>query len=181
MTLPFYTIGHSNRSSEDFVALLQEAHVERVVDVRRIPMSRTNPQFNKTTLPDVLADFQISYEHSAALGGRRGRVKDVPADVNAYWENKSFHNYADYALSREFRDGLERLIEAGRQRRCAIMCSEAVWWRCHRRLIADNLLARSEPVLHIMGRGRLEPARLTGGAVIGLDETVTYPAPMRMD
>jgi uncharacterized protein (DUF488 family) len=181
VTLPFYTIGHSNRSFEDFVALLQAPQVERVVDVRKIPMSRTNPQFNKTTLPAALADHQISYEHNDALGGRRGLMRSVGGDVNGYWENKSFHNYADYALSDAFHAGLEALINVGRRRRCAVMCSEAVWWRCHRRLIADNLLARGETVLHIMGHGRVEPARLTAGAVVRADRAVLYPAPANLE
>ena len=91
------------------------------------------------------------------------------------WENRSFHNYADYALTQEFRAGLAHLIGEGRKRRCAVMCSEAVWWRCHRRLIADNLIAHGETVIHIMDKGRLEPARLTPGAVIRPDKSVVYP------
>ena len=176
MTLPFYTIGHSNRSFEDLVALLQEAQILQVVDVRKIPRSRANPQFNQETLPHRLAEHQIAYDHNVGLGGRRGRIEDVADDSNGYWENKSFHNYADYALSASFHAGLEQLIETGRHQRSAIMCSEAVWWRCHRRLIADNLLARRETVIHIMGHGRLEKARLTAGAVIHPDGTVSYPA-----
>lgn len=175
VSLPFFTIGHSNRSLEAFVELLQDSRVARVVDVRKMPMSRTNPQFNKDTFPDALAAFQISYDHIAALGGLRGKTSSLPSDVNGVWENKSFHNYADYALSDPFRDGLACLIAEGRKRRCAIMCSEAVWWRCHRRLIADNLLARGEAVFHIMGHGRIEAARLTPGAVVRPDKTVIYP------
>jgi uncharacterized protein (DUF488 family) len=176
MTLPFFTVGHSNRDFDAFAALLREAQVERVVDVRKMPMSRANPQFNEDALGGALAAWQISYEHMAALGGLRGKVPGVPADTNGFWENRSFHNYADYALSQPFRDGLARLIEEGRERRCAIMCSEAVWWRCHRRLIADNLIARGETVLHIMEHGRLEPAKLTSGAVVQADGTVVYPS-----
>lgn len=174
--LPFFTVGHSNRSLEEFVALLREAAAERVVDVRKMPMSRANPQFNRDTLPAALAPYQISYVHSAPLGGLRGKTQGLAAEVNGFWENRSFHNYADYALSPAFHDGLERLIAEGRIRRCAIMCSEAVWWRCHRRLIADHLLARGERVLHIMGEGRIEPARLTSGAVVRADGNVVYPA-----
>lgn len=175
MSLPFFTIGHSTRTLEAFVDLLQAPRVERVVDVRKMPMSRTNPQFNKDTFPDALAAFQMSYDHIAALGGLRGKTRSLPSDVNAFWENRSFHNYADYALSEQFHAGLERLIAEGRERRCAIMCSEAVWWRCHRRLIADNLIARGEAVFHIMGRDRIEAARLTSGAVVRPDKTVIYP------
>lgn len=176
MTLPFFTIGHSSRSLEEFVALLNGARIERVVDVRKMPMSRANPQFNGDALADALAAFQLSYEHIAALGGLRGKAQGVPPTINGFWENKSFHNYADYALSEPFREGLDRLIEEGRRRRCAIMCSEALWWRCHRRLIADNLIARGEAIFHIMGQGRVEAARLTPGGIVEPDRTVVYPA-----
>lgn len=175
--LPFFTVGHSNRGLEEFIGLLREATVERVVDVRKMPMSRANPQFNHDTLPDALAPFQISYENIAQLGGLRGKTQGLPAEINGFWENRSFHNYADYMLSPLFHEGLARLIAAGRQWRCAIMCSEAVWWRCHRRLIADQLLARGETVFHIMAQGRCDPARLTSGAVIRADGNVVYPAP----
>jgi uncharacterized protein (DUF488 family) len=126
----------------------------------------------------ALEPFQISYEHIAALGGLRGKAPALPADINGFWENKSFHNYADYALSPPFRLGLERLIEAGRQRRSAIMCSEAVWWRCHRRIVADYLIAGGQTVFHIMGPDCIEPARLTAGAVVQPDRTIRYPAPL---
>ena len=175
MPLPYFTIGHSNRSLEEFVELLKVSRVERVVDVRKMPMSRTNPQFNKDAFPYALAAFQVSYDHIAALGGLRGRARSLPSDVNGLWENKSFHNYADYALSEQFHEGLDCLIEEGRKRRCAIMCSEAVWWRCHRRLIADNLIVRGEAVFHIMGRDRIEAARLTSGSVVRSDNTIIYP------
>lgn len=175
MTLPFFTIGHSNRSLEEFVELLKEPQVQCVVDVRKMPMSRANPQFNTNTLPGALAEFQISYEHIATLGGYRGKAAILPSDINGFWENRSFRNYADYAMSEPFHEGLEHLIEEGRKRRCAIMCSEAVWWRCHRRLIADNLIARGETVFHIMGTNRIEAARLTSGAVVCPDKTVIYP------
>ncbi|ACI94556.1 HhH-GPD domain protein [Afipia carboxidovorans OM5] len=175
MTLPFFTVGHSNRSLEEFVDLLREPQVQCVVDVRKMPMSRANPQFNMETLPGALAEFQISYEHIAALGGYRGKAAGLSSDVNGFWENRSFRNYADYALSETFHEGLERLIEEGRKRCSAVMCSEAVWWRCHRRLIADNLIARGEMVFHIMGNNRIEAARLTSGAVVRPDKTIIYP------
>jgi uncharacterized protein (DUF488 family) len=175
MTRPIFTIGHSNRSLDDFVALLRESRIQRLVDVRTIPRSRFNPQFNTDTLPGELAVFDISYEHVAALGGRRRKSPDVPRDVNAFWTHESFHNYADYALSAPFRAGIEHVIEAGRVKRCAIMCSEAVWWRCHRRIVADYLIAREESVVHIMAPGRTEAARLTPGAVVRSDGTIVYP------
>lgn len=176
MKLPFFTIGHSTRSLGDFIALLSEAQIDLVADIRTVPRSRTNPQFNKDTLPDALAGFGISYEHMAALGGLRGKNRTVPRDVNGFWTNDSFHNYADYALSTQFHTGLEHLIEDGAKRRCALMCSEAVWWRCHRRIVTDYLIANGETVLHIMGKGHLDPAHLTPGAVIESAERIVYPA-----
>lgn len=174
-TLPFFTIGHSNRSLEDFISLLRESTIERLVDVRTIPRSRFNPQFNTDTLPASLALVEVEYEHLPALGGRRGKDRTVSPEINAFWTHESFHNYADYALSAAFRVGLEHLIDEGRGQRCAIMCSEAVWWRCHRRIITDCLLAREESVIHIMAPGRAEPARLTPGAVVRPDKTIVYP------
>ena len=175
MTLPFFTIGHSDHTLDDFIGLLNGAEIGVLADVRKMPRSRANPQFNEATLPDALAACDIGYEHETALGGLRGRTRTVPEDVNGFWTNKSFHHYADYALSAEFHAGLDRLIELGRARRCAVMCSEAVWWRCHRRIIADYLIARGETVFHIMGAGRLVPAQLTAGAVIQADATIVYP------
>ena len=177
MTPPFFTIGHSNRSLEAFAGLLRDAEVALLVDVRKIPMSRANPQFNADALPAALEPFQIFYEHIAALGGLRGKAPALPADINGFWENKSFHNYADYALSQPFHEGLKRLIEGGCERRSAIMCSEAVWWRCHRRIVADYLIANGQTVFHILGPNRIEPARLTTGAIVQPDGTVRYPAP----
>ncbi len=172
---PFFTIGHSNRSLAGFIALLSEAGIGLLADIRRIPGSRANPQFNEDTLPEALETAGISYERIAELGGRRARVRTVPPDINGFWTNQSFHNYADYALSPEFRAGLERLLEQGARERCAIMCSEAVWWRCHRRIVADHLIARGAEVFHIMGRHRMEPARLTEGAVVVAGRPVVYP------
>lgn len=176
MKIPFFTIGHSTRSLDELIELLKSAEVGLLADIRTVPRSRTNPQFNKDTLAGDLAAAGISYQHLAALGGLRGKSRTVAPDVNAFWTNESFHNYADYALSEEFHAGLGRLIEAGSRERCAIMCSEAVWWRCHRRIVTDYLIAHDEEVFHIMGEGRLEAAKLTPGAVIRPDETVVYPA-----
>ena len=173
--IPFYTVGHSNRGLGDFIDLLRESRVAHIVDIRKIPASRANPQFNGASLADSLAAAGISYGHAAALGGLRGKDRSVSPGVNAFWTNGSFHNFADYALSAEFRAGLDRLVEAGRDRSTAIMCSEAVWWRCHRRIVADHLLARGETVQHILAQGRVEPARLTPGAVVQR-EGVVYPA-----
>jgi uncharacterized protein (DUF488 family) len=176
MMLPFFTIGHSSRSFEEFTALLSGAEIGLVADVRTIPKSRANPQYNADALAGALPLVQVAYARFAALGGLRKRSRAVPREVNGWWTNESFHNYADYALSPEFRDGLDELIAAARERRCAIMCSEAVWWRCHRRIIADYLLVRGETVFHIMEQGRMEPAHLTENAVVRPDGTIVYPA-----
>lgn len=181
LKLPFLTIGHSNRTLEAFVELLTGAEIRLVVDIRTIPRSRTNPQFNKDTLPGSLAAFDISYEHIAALGGLRGKTRSLPPDVNGFWTNDSFHNYADYALSETFHAGLVHLLDEGHRRRSVIMCSEAVWWRCHRRIVTDYLIANGETVLHIMDGGRLDTAHLTPGAVIQPDRTIVYPAAPRLD
>ena len=175
MALPFFTIGHSTRTIEEFVELLRESNVRLVVDVRTVPRSRTNPQYNRDTLPDTLAQYQIGYEHIAALGGLRGHKRGVPSEVNGFWQNASFHNYADYALTDAFREGLARLREIGQTTPCAIMCAEAVWWRCHRRIISDYLLAAGESVCHILAAGKVEPARMTEGAKPEADR-ITYPA-----
>jgi uncharacterized protein (DUF488 family) len=171
---PFFTIGHSTRSIEEFLGLLSAAGVRLVVDVRTITRSRRNPQYNADAFPAALSEAQIGYEHIAALGGRRGRRRDVSEEVNGFWENRSFHNYADYAMSDEFRLGLSRLREIGQATPCAIMCAEAVWWRCHRRIICDHLLAAGETVFHILGRDRIEPAQLTSAAKLRRG-TLTYP------
>ena len=177
MRQPYFTIGHSTLELDAFVALLKGTEIALLADVRTVPRSRTNPQFNTETLPASLAAFQIGYEHLPALGGLRGKSRTIPQTVNGFWINQSFHNFADYAMTDAFRAGLAELRERGQERRCAIMCSEAVWWRCHRRLIADYLLAAGESVFHIMGNGRLEPANLTPGAIIQPDSTIAYPAP----
>ncbi len=176
MTHPFYTIGHGRRPIGDFIDLLQRAEVTLLADVRTVPRSRTNPQYNQDALPQSLAAFQIGYEHIAALGGLRGRARNVPASVNAFWQNESFHNYADYAMSDSFRGGLARLRELGREHRCAIMCAETVWWRCHRRIITDYLLVEGETVFHILGPSSIKPARITDAASLHAPGVLTYPA-----
>ncbi len=156
-----YTVGHSTRTIPEFVELLNKGPVELVVDIRSVPRSRTNPQFNLDTLPEALAAWQIGYMQIPELGGLRKRSKIVPPEVNGFWINQSFHNYADYALSGEFHLGLARLLKVSQTRRCAIMCSEAVWWRCHRWIVADYLLHNGRSVFHLMGYERVEPATLT--------------------
>lgn len=173
---PIHTVGHSTRSMKEFVDVLRSARIDIVVDVRTVPRSRTNPQFNKDVLPESLLSQGIDYLWLRELGGLRGASKAVPAQVNAFWNNASFRNYADYALGPEFSSGLSNLLELASLRRAAIMCSEAVWWRCHRRIISDYLLGHGEAVFHLMGEDRIEPARLTEGAVVREDGSIVYPA-----
>jgi hypothetical protein len=175
-TNTFFTIGHSTRSIAEFAGLLGESGVNLVIDVRSIPRSRTNPQFNQDSLPNALLGWQIAYHHIAELGGRRGKSHSATASPNGYWRVRSFANYADYALTAPFAAGLAQLREHGQRQRCAIMCAEAVWWRCHRRIIADYLLAAGEQVKHILGASHVEEASLTPGAVVRSDATVIYPA-----
>jgi uncharacterized protein (DUF488 family) len=175
MASPFFTIGHSTRSIQEFAALVTAAEIKLVVDVRTVPRSRTNPQFNRDVLPTSLAPHGIAYQHFAAIGGLRGKQPGVNPDVNAFWENASFHNYADYAMSEQFRSGVEKLRELGRAARSTVMCAESLWWRCHRRIIADYLIAAGEEVLHILGPGHIEPALMTPAARIESDGALTYP------
>jgi hypothetical protein len=177
MSRPFFTIGHSTHPLPEFVTLLQGSEIETLVDVRSIPRSRTNPQFNRDTLPDSLAAHQIDYVHIAELGGRRSAAKGGAPSPNGYWTHPAFRNYADYAMTDAFREGFTQLLELGHRNRCAIMCSEAVWWRCHRRIIADYLLCRGETVLHIMDAQHTPAATLTPGAQPQADNTLIYPAP----
>jgi uncharacterized protein (DUF488 family) len=154
--------------------LLAENGIKLLADVRTIPRSRTNPQFNSDVLPDALAARAISYDHLAQLGGLRGKRKDRAESPNDFWENASFRNYADYAGTEPFREGLADLRALGHERPTAIMCAEAVWWRCHRRIIADYLLAAGEEVFHIMGPRKIEPARLTPAARHMPDGSLLY-------
>ena len=171
----FFTIGHSTRSVGEFVGLLRPQEVKLIIDVRTIPRSRTNPQYNAANLAKALSECEIGYEHIAELGGLRGKKRDVPAEVNSFWKNQSFHNYADYAMSDEFRSSLARLRELGHGTTCAIMCAEAVWWRCHRRIIADYLIAAGETVFHIMATNHVALASLTPVALLTVRGTLSYP------
>jgi uncharacterized protein (DUF488 family) len=158
MPSPFFTIGHSTHSIDEFVTLLTNADIKVVVDVRTVPRSRINPQFNRDALAASLAAGGIAYGHFSALGGLRGKQPGVPAEANAFWKNASFHNYADYALSEEFRSGVEKLRALGHATRSTVMCAESLWWRCHRRIIADYLIAAGEEVFHILAPGHIEKA-----------------------
>lgn len=170
-----FTIGHSTRTIPEFADLLRVGGVETVVDIRSIPRSRTNPQFNIDVLPATLVAWRIEYTHIVELGGLRKKSTALPPEVNAFWTNQSFHNYADHALSHEFSSGLRELTALTANHRCAVMCSEAVWWRCHRRIVADYLLNEGKIVFHLMGTTRADVATMTRGAV-PVGAGITYPA-----
>jgi uncharacterized protein (DUF488 family) len=166
-----WTIGHSTRPIEEFIELLQAHDIQLLGDVRTIPYSRRNPQFNTDALAESLVKAGLEYHHLPALGGRR---KSQPDSVNRGWRSAGFRGYADYMQTDEFRGGLEELMASGRQRRTAIMCAEAVPWRCHRSLIADALVSRGWQVQHILSTAEAPPHQITPFARIEND-TLTYP------
>jgi uncharacterized protein (DUF488 family) len=170
--LCIWTVGHSNREADALLDLLRAEQIELLADVRRFPGSKRQPQFRQESLQHELAAAGIGYQHFVDLGGRRSaRLPDSP---NTAWRVESFNAYADHMQTPEFQAALDELIAAARQQRTAIMCSEAVPWRCHRRLIADALLARGWAVLDILGPGRIQKHALTDFARIQ-DGQVTYP------
>jgi len=171
----FATIGHSNRPPHVVIEMLQEAGIRLVVDVRSFPKSRSNPDYNDDRFPELLTDYQIGYRHMLALGGRRPKQPHVESHLNAFWRVRSFHNYADYALSPEFGEAFRELVALGHSQSLAMMCSEAVWWRCHRRIITDWLLLHGEEVCHLMAPGRIDTAQATDGAKLSEDGSVIYP------
>ena len=165
------TIGHSTRTLDEFVALLRAHGVTRVVDVRTVPRSRHNPQFNKDSLPESLSKAGLGYVHTPGLGGLRHARAD---SLNAGWRNASFRGYADYMQTPEFEESLEELIELSREERVAIMCAEAVPWRCHRSLVGDALTVRGIEVDDIMSATKRTPHKMTSfSKVDGLK--ITYP------
>lgn len=166
-----FTIGHSTRPLDEFITLLKENGIHRLADVRTMPRSRHNPQFNLDSLPGSLEQTGIGYTHRGELGGLRKTHKDSP---NMGWRNASFRGYADYMLTQEFEHGLNGLIDAASNEPVAIMCAEAVPWRCHRSLIADALTVRGIEVRHIMGPGKGQVHKLTPFAEVkGI--RITYP------
>ena len=166
-----FTIGHSTRSVQDFIALLLAHKIELVVDVRTVPRSRRNPQFNRETLPHSLQAADIGYEHAAALGGFR---RPGPHSPNAGWRNASFRGYADYMQTAAFGAAIESLAGRAHRQRLAVMCAEAVPWRCHRSLIADALVARGIPVEEIISTTRTQPHAMTSFSRVA-GTSVTYP------
>ena len=165
------TIGHSTRSLESFVALLEAHEVKRLVDVRTIPRSRRNPQFNQEMLPEALRKAGVGYLHMKGLGGLRHPRAD---SINTAWRTPGFRGYADYMQTPEFEANLRQLIETSQKERIAIMCAEAVPWRCHRSLISDALVARGIPVEHIMTETKRQPHKFTPFARVE-GTRVTYP------
>jgi uncharacterized protein (DUF488 family) len=156
-----WTIGHSTRTFDDFLALLRSADIEALADVRRFPGSRRLPHFGREALTASLLHAGIVYEHFADLGGRRQARKDSP---NTAWRDPAFRGYADYMMTGEFRAGIARLLDLAQEKRTAFLCAEALWWQCHRGLIADHLKAAGHDVLHILGPGKIEPHPFTSAA-----------------
>lgn len=158
-----WTFGHSTRSLEDLIAALASFEIRVLADVRSFPGSKRHPQFNKENLKASLTEVAIDYQHFPELGGRR---RARPDSLNMAWRNESFRGYADYMDTEDFRRGITRLLDVARAHRTAIMCSEAVWWRCHRSLISDYLKVKGIEVNHIMRIGKSEPHPFTSAARI---------------
>jgi len=171
-----FTIGHSTRGIEEFIALLREAGVKAIADVRRFPRSKRHPQFNDRALAESLGMAGIAYRHFPALGGRREKRKNGPSPHNL-WREEGFRNYADYAETPEFAAAFAALKDFARLQPVAVMCAEALWWQCHRRIVADYLLAAGEQVEHILAAGKIEPASLTGKARLRPGGGVLYAEP----
>ena len=168
-----WTVGHSTHAIDAFVALLAAHDIAQVADVRTVPKSRRHPHFHAEALARTLPDSGVAYVHLPRLGGWRH------ADAgsrNGAWHNQSFRGYADYAMGDEFADGLDELRGHSRARRTAVMCSEALWWHCHRRLIADRLVVAGDTVCHISSTGRTSEHQLTPFATVAPDGQITYPA-----
>ena len=167
-----FTIGHSTKPIEEFIALLQSNGVKSVLDIRTIPRSRRNPQFNSEALEASLGAAGIDYLHLKALGGLRHAKK---GSVNLGWRNASFRGYADYMQTEDFESGLERAIRISQEKQCALMCAEAVPWRCHRSLVADALTTRGISVEHILSGSKRRPHEMTPFARVHGTE-ITYPS-----
>jgi uncharacterized protein (DUF488 family) len=174
---PILTVGHSTHTLDDFIHLLHVHEVDEVIDVRTVPRSRHNPQFNRDTLPDGLRSSGIAYLHMPGLGGLRHPQPDSP---NLGWRNSSFRGFADYMQTEEFEKQLKEVIEESKKGRVALMCAEAVPWRCHRSLIADALQARNVAVEHVLSSARRRPHRLTPFARV-MGTRVIYPLPPSPD
>jgi uncharacterized protein (DUF488 family) len=168
-----WTIGHSTRAIDEFISLLRANQIKLLVDVRSLPGSKRYPQFNKEALAHSLGKVGIRYEHFPELGGRR---KTRPDSKNTAWRNESFRGYADYMETEPFHDGVKHLLDSAADAGpTAIMCAEAVWWRCHRSLISDHLKARGIEVMHIMDATKTEPHPYTSAARV-VDRKLSYAA-----
>jgi uncharacterized protein (DUF488 family) len=166
-----WTIGHSTRAINEFIALLQDNEIKLLVDVRAWPGSKRYPQFNKEALTESLTAHGIRYEHFPELGGKR---KSRPDSRNTAWRNASFRGYADYMETEQFQQGIQRLLDvAAEAEPTAIMCAEAVWWRCHRALISDFLKARGIEVVHILDANKTDPHPFTSAAHL-VDGALSY-------
>lgn len=170
--LRIFTIGHSTRSIEDFLKILKHYNINELVDIRTIPKSRHNPQFNGPELAHTLRNHHIGYRHKKNLGGLRHAHAD---SINTAWYNLSFRGFADYMQTDEFKDGIQELIKIAHEKTVVIMCSEAVPWRCHRSLIGDALLARAIEVDDIFSITSVKPHKLTPWALVK-GTTITYPS-----
>lgn len=173
MAPTLWTLGHSTRPIDEFIGLLRAHQISLLVDVRTIPRSRYNPQFNRETLAQSLHDAGLQYRHLPELGGLR---KPMHNSLNDGWRNASFRGYADYMQTEEFHRGIEALIALGSQDKTTVMCAEAVPWRCHRSLIADALVTHGWDVRHIMSLEKATPHVLTSFAHVAKG-TLTYPKP----
>lgn len=171
-SLRIFTVGHSTRSIEDFLELLKHYNITELVDIRTIPKSRHNPQFNGDTLAHILRNHHIGYRHQKNLGGLR---HTHAGSINTAWRNASFRGYADYMQTKEFDEGIQELAKIAHTKTVAIMCSEAVPWRCHRSLVGDALLVRGFDVEDIYSLTSAKPHKLTPWAVVK-GTTITYPA-----
>ena len=168
--ITIWTIGHSTRTDQDFGEILLAHNIETLVDVRTFPGSRRYPQFNKSVLSVFLANLGINYLHEPRLGGRRMPRKD---SHNTAWKNPSFRGYADHMETEDFKDGVQELLELSRGTRSVVMCAEALWWRCHRSLIADYLKAAGHSVMHIVDVKKAEAHSFTSAASI-VDGQLSY-------
>lgn len=171
-TVTVWTIGHSTHSLEQLVGLLDSHEIRQLADIRTVPKSRRNPQFHTDALAESLPGHGVAYRHLPRLGGWRKTTEDSP---NGAWRNDSFRGYADYAMTPEFADGLAELRDLAASERTAMMCSEALWWRCHRRIVSDRLIAGGDTVCHIGSDGRVTAHELTDFAEIDASGQITYP------
>jgi uncharacterized protein (DUF488 family) len=177
MSPAIFTIGHSTHPLDQFLTLLAQHGIETLVDIRGFPGSRKHPQFGGESLAAALQQSGVDYHWLEALGGRRPKSQDESANLGL--ENRGFRNYADYMRTEEFRNGVEQLLEIARQKRTVIMCAESLFWRCHRRLVSDFLVANDVTVQHILTTGELRPHELTRGAVVE-GKQVTYPGEKKL-